>query len=99
MSLQASIYKTRNRATVRRRRKVTDARTVAKLKQKETESNNYTKASREATDTKMIEIQALSPTTKAGLILWGRTGRDSNSTRYCDLDEDSPLLVIQHGLG
>ena len=47
---------------------------------KGSKSKNHTRASREA-NTKMIEMQALSPTTKAVLILWGRTVRDSNSAR------------------
>jgi len=61
--------------------KVTDARTVAKLNEartKETEGNNHMKTSREATDTKLVEMQA-SPTTKAVTILEGRARRDSNS--------------------
>ena len=72
MNLQASIHKTRNRATVRRRRKVTDARTVAKLNKartEEAESNNHMEASREATVTKLIE--------KTGLELNNESGFDS----------------------
>jgi len=80
MNLQANIYKTRNRAAVRRRRKVTDARTVAKLNKAQTkaaENKNGMKASTKATDTKLIEIQALSPTTKAFL----RDEQDGIQTR------------------
>jgi len=57
------------------------------------------KASREATDTKLIEMQALSPTTKAVLIFEGRARRDSNSKRCCDLSEDSSLRSRQNADG
>jgi len=40
MNLQASTYKTRNRVTVRRRRKITDARTVTKLNKARTKETD-----------------------------------------------------------
>jgi len=40
MNLQTSIHKIRNRATVRRRREVTDARTVTKLNKARTKETD-----------------------------------------------------------